>query len=114
MTEKRSKGCKGWAGQWDRHRWDVEVANPPPDRQPARRLRSLDEFTPLPWHRMSQTAEERRAETLRFSKACRTPSSRLFDKRQPSERTGAKLSPKELACMLTAGVSLGIIAALLL
>ncbi len=47
----------GWAGQWDRHRWTVKVVNPPKsagstEKIPGTggRLKSLDEFDPLPWH----------------------------------------------------------------
>ena len=69
MDHDDSRDRKGWAGQWDRHRWKVKVVNPPPSqpRQPERRLRSLDEFKPLRWHRPHPAAPQRPGPELRVS-----------------------------------------------
>jgi hypothetical protein len=52
MADSSKEDRKGWAGQWDRHRWKVKVVNPSRSSspEPEHRLRSLDEFKPLPWH----------------------------------------------------------------
>jgi hypothetical protein len=49
MGPKRFTDRRGWAGQWDRHRWSVKKRAPKVEpselpSEPKRRLRSLDEF----------------------------------------------------------------------
>jgi hypothetical protein len=49
MGPNRFTGRRGWAGQWDRHRWSVKkrasnVESSALPSEPKRRLRSLDEF----------------------------------------------------------------------
>ena len=50
---------RGWAGQWDRHRWPLagEASGfaDPNKGEPTKRLRSLDEFQPPRWQREKAT-----------------------------------------------------------
>lgn len=54
MTKRDREGKPGWAGQWDRHRWHIRESRRAwgdDDEPPKPRLRSLDEFKLLAWHK---------------------------------------------------------------
>ena len=90
MSGGDNPGRRGWAGQWDRHRWPVAKRTAPPTEPraelvsplPERRLRSLDEFKALPWH-------ERRPER--------------------SKPRGVFLTWREMAITLLGGIALGLV-----
>lgn len=91
---------RGWAGQWDRHRWPLtgkaSKSVDPEQGQITKRLRSLDEFQPPPWQREDATF---------------IPAERFRRQRPRAAAAKVKLSVTELlilALAISAGALIGI------